>query len=76
MPDRPTGKAKIYDRPEHTKPSPLLIVFLLAVLCMAAYFIYRAEQRPRVAPGPASLIARSLLASKWRSQSASPGLIS
>lgn len=73
MSDRPTGKVKIYERPERTGPSPLLIVFLLVVLCVVGYLIYRAEHHARVTPGPASLIARSLSASEWRLHSASPG---
>jgi type II secretory pathway pseudopilin PulG len=43
------GPAKIYDRPERTGPSPILIVVVLLVLIVAGYFLYKALYHPAAA---------------------------
>jgi len=41
MPDTKASNAKIYDRPERKGPSPVLVVVILLILALAAFFAYR-----------------------------------
>jgi len=46
MPETPPSPVKIYDRPERTGPSPVVLIVILLVVLIAGYFLYRAFVHP------------------------------
>lgn len=46
MPETPPSNVKIYDRPEKTGPSPLVIVIGLLIVLVAAFFMYKMFYHP------------------------------
>ena len=46
MPDPPNSNVKIYDRPQRTGPSPIMIVIVLLIVLAAGIFIYRSMHQP------------------------------
>ena len=44
-----SGPVKIYDRPERKGPPMAIIAIVVAVLLIAAYFVYRAYSKPAAA---------------------------
>ena len=46
MPDQPPSNVKIYDRPERTGPSPLMIVIGVLVVAVIGFFLYKQFYHP------------------------------
>ena len=40
------GPVKVYDRPERTGPSPVVLIVILLVVLIAGYFLYRTLYHP------------------------------
>lgn len=55
------GPAKIYDRPERTGPSPLLLIVILLVVVVAGYFLYRAFYHPAANRQPTGMVIQRVL---------------
>ena len=61
--------AKVYDRPERTGPSPVLLAVATVIVLIVAYFVYQAMHRHTgTAPAAGSLVlcipVQSLLTKK------------
>jgi hypothetical protein len=58
MTQSPPPNVKIYDRPERSGPSPLLLVIVLLVVLIVGYFIFRMMNRPATPQPRTSSISR------------------
>ena len=59
MPDNTTPNVKVYDRPERTGPSPVMLAIIVIAVLVVGYFVYRA-MRP-AAPAASGQYRGSML---------------
>jgi hypothetical protein len=55
-----SGPAKIYDRPERPRPSPVIIIIIAIVVLIAGFFLVKAFYHP-AGSAPRSGAARAIL---------------
>ena len=51
MPENSTPNVKVYDRPERTGPSPVMLVIIVLVVLTVGYFVYRSMHPAASASG-------------------------
>ena len=66
MPE-PAPNVKVYDRPERTGPSPILMVIALLVVLVIGFFIYKAMHKTEPAAAPTAPGVVLFTSSAWQS---------